>query len=103
MLNELPYICREMSFEISDELVDGAYLVGYASVMAYIKTYMNKVTMDTNVQTVYMGVSGNVAIYLEYRVMFLENCVIHYALNIDMRVVKEFAWKSRDNYICSIW
>ena len=52
MLNELPYICREMSFEISDELVYGAYLVGYASVMAYIKTYMNKVTMHTNVQTV---------------------------------------------------
>ena len=52
MLNELPYICREMSFEISDELVYGAYLVGYASVMAYIKTYMNKVTMHTNVQIV---------------------------------------------------
>ena len=53
MLNELPYICREMSFEISDELVYGAYLVGYASVMAYIKTYMNKVPMHTNVQTGY--------------------------------------------------
>ena len=42
----------------------------------------------------YMGMSGNVVLYLEYHVMFLENCVIHCALNMDIRVVKEFAWKS---------
>ena len=50
MLNELPHICREMSFEISDELVYAAYLVGYSSVIAYMETYMNKVPMHTNVQ-----------------------------------------------------
>ena len=49
MLNELPHICREMSFEISDELVYVAYLAGYAIVIAYMETYMNKVPMHTNV------------------------------------------------------
>ena len=39
----------------------------------------------------YMEMSGNIAMYLEYHVIFLENCVIHCALNMDMRVAKEFA------------
>ena len=53
MLNELPHLCREMSFEISDELVYVAYLAGYASVIANMETYMNKVPMHTNIQTKY--------------------------------------------------
>ena len=50
MLNELPHICRAISFEISDELVYAAYLAGYASVIAYMEMYTNKVPMHTNVQ-----------------------------------------------------
>ena len=38
-----------MSFEISDELVHATYLARYASVIVYMKTYMNKVPMHTNV------------------------------------------------------
>ena len=38
----------------------------------------------------YMGMSGNVTIFLEYQAMFLENCVIHYILSIDIKAAKEF-------------
>ena len=49
----LPHTCREMDFKISDELVHTAYLAGYASVITYMETYMNKVSMHTNVETGY--------------------------------------------------
>ena len=42
-----------MSFEISDELLHATYLAGYANVIAYMETYMNKVPMHTNVQPEY--------------------------------------------------
>ena len=42
-----------MSFEMSDDIVLIAYLVGCASVVTYIETYMNKVPMHTNLQTGY--------------------------------------------------
>ena len=42
-----------MSFEMSDDIVLIAYLVGCASVVVYIETYMNKVPMHTNLQTGY--------------------------------------------------
>ena len=45
-----PHICREMGFEITDELLHASYLAGYASVITYMKTYVNKVPMHTNVQ-----------------------------------------------------
>ncbi|KAL0015435.1 hypothetical protein SO802_002504 [Lithocarpus litseifolius] len=41
---------QEVDFKISDELVHAAYLAGYASVIAYMEMYMNKVSMHTNVQ-----------------------------------------------------
>ena len=32
--------------------------------------------------------------FLEYHAMFLENCVIHYILSMDMKAAKEFTWKN---------
>ena len=46
-------ICRDMSSEMSDDILLTAYLAGCASVVAYIETYMNKVPMHTNLQTGY--------------------------------------------------
>ena len=39
-----------MSFEMSDDIVLAAYLAECASIVAYIKTYMNKISMHTNLQ-----------------------------------------------------
>ena len=56
-INFLIYIVenirREMSFEMSDDIVLATYLARRASVIAYTETYMNKVPMHTNLQTGY--------------------------------------------------
>ena len=44
-----------MGFEITDELVHASYLARYASVITYMKMYVNKVPMHTNVQ---QGMNG---------------------------------------------
>ena len=41
-----------------------------------------------------MEMSENVAMSLDYQAMCFENCVIHYALSMDITVSKEFEWKS---------
>ena len=46
-------ICRDVDFEISDDIVLTAYIAGCASVVAYVETYMTKVPMHTNIQTRY--------------------------------------------------
>ena len=46
-------MCRDANFEIINNIVLATYLVGYATVVAYVETYMNKVLMHTNIQTGY--------------------------------------------------
>ena len=46
------YICRDNDFDLSDDIVLAAYIAG-CSCAVYVKTYMTKIPLHTNIQSGY--------------------------------------------------